>query len=201
MTRTPQDILGLPPNPSRSDVERAYLTLAKQYHPDRNPGDQEAPARMEAINAAYAALVGRAPAVDEEEQRAISVLAQSTDSVIQEILQRDGTPACVALADLIRHKLQMELELLQVQEKGIQEGIRKIESVRGRFTGRAAPLMEDVVEGAILGNARGQHAQTLTGIRALERALKLFQDCAYKHEQPKTLLVANGPLANYLAGR
>ena len=119
MTRTPQDILGLPPNPSRSDVERAYLTLAKQYHPDRNPGDQEAPARREAINAAYAALVGRAPAVDEEEQRAISVLAQSTDSVIQEILQKDGTPA-----DLIRHKLQMELELLQVQEKGIQEGIR-----------------------------------------------------------------------------
>jgi hypothetical protein len=34
-------------------IKAAYQTLARLYHPDRNPGDREAAAKMASINAAY----------------------------------------------------------------------------------------------------------------------------------------------------
>lgn len=37
-------------------IKRAYRRLAKQYHPDMNPGDAEAEARFKAVNEAYAVL-------------------------------------------------------------------------------------------------------------------------------------------------
>ncbi len=39
------ELLGLPPNASREDIERAFRTLARQYHPDLNP-DPEAQERF-----------------------------------------------------------------------------------------------------------------------------------------------------------
>lgn len=37
-------------------IKKAYLTLARQTHPDRNPGDETAKARFQAIGRAYATL-------------------------------------------------------------------------------------------------------------------------------------------------
>lgn len=37
-------------------IKAAYRAMSQKYHPDRNPGDAEAKARMQAINAAYAVL-------------------------------------------------------------------------------------------------------------------------------------------------
>ena len=53
MVKDPYKVLGLPPNASDEDVKRAYRTLAKKYHPDLNPGDQEAARRMQEVNEAY----------------------------------------------------------------------------------------------------------------------------------------------------
>jgi hypothetical protein len=41
-------------------IKVAYQALARAYHPDRNPGDLEAPAKMAAINAAHDILADRA---------------------------------------------------------------------------------------------------------------------------------------------
>ncbi len=49
----PYKILGLSPGASDEEVKRAYRTLAKKYHPDRNPGDKVAAQKMQEINAAY----------------------------------------------------------------------------------------------------------------------------------------------------
>ena len=49
----PYQILGLQRGASDEEVKRAYRALAKKYHPDRNPGDQEAARRMQEVNAAY----------------------------------------------------------------------------------------------------------------------------------------------------
>ena len=46
MVDDPYKVLGLPRNASDEDVKRAYRTLAKKYHPDLNPGDQEAARKM-----------------------------------------------------------------------------------------------------------------------------------------------------------
>ena len=53
MVDDPYKVLGLPRNASDEDVKRAYRTLAKKYHPDLNPGDQEAARRMKEVNEAY----------------------------------------------------------------------------------------------------------------------------------------------------
>ena len=53
MIEDPYKVLGLHPNASDEEVKRAYRQLAKKYHPDLNPGDQEAARKMQEVNAAY----------------------------------------------------------------------------------------------------------------------------------------------------
>jgi molecular chaperone DnaJ len=47
------EILGVRREASDDDIKKAYRKLVFQYHPDRNPGDAEAEARIREINAAY----------------------------------------------------------------------------------------------------------------------------------------------------
>ena len=49
-------VLGLKPDASDKDVQKAYRKLAKQYHPDANPGDAEAETRFKEISAAHDVL-------------------------------------------------------------------------------------------------------------------------------------------------
>ena len=49
-------VLGVPPSASEKDITRAYRKLAKQFHPDANPGNTEAEERFKEISAAYDVL-------------------------------------------------------------------------------------------------------------------------------------------------
>ena len=53
MISDPYKVLGVSPDASDDEIKRAYRRLAKQYHPDLNPGDAEAARKMQQINAAY----------------------------------------------------------------------------------------------------------------------------------------------------
>lgn len=53
MMDDPYKVLGVSRDASDEQIKRAYRALAKKYHPDLNPGDQEAARRMQEINAAY----------------------------------------------------------------------------------------------------------------------------------------------------
>lgn len=53
MLDDPYKVLGVSPDASDEEIKKAYRRLAKQYHPDRNPGDQKAAQKMQEINAAY----------------------------------------------------------------------------------------------------------------------------------------------------
>lgn len=53
MIDDPYKVLGVSRDASDEEIKQAYRTLAKQYHPDRNPGDAEAARRMQEVNAAY----------------------------------------------------------------------------------------------------------------------------------------------------
>lgn len=51
--KDPYQVLGVSPDASDEEIKRAYRKLAKQYHPDANPGDEVAAKRMQEVNEAY----------------------------------------------------------------------------------------------------------------------------------------------------
>ncbi|HKK23515.1 MAG TPA: DnaJ domain-containing protein, partial [Pseudohaliea sp.] len=50
------EILGVAPNASEAELKKAYRRLAMQYHPDRNPDDQQAELRFKEVKEAYEVL-------------------------------------------------------------------------------------------------------------------------------------------------
>ncbi len=60
MPRDYYEVLGVSRNASESDVKKAYRKLARQYHPDRNPGDKQAEARFKEVQEAYDILNDKA---------------------------------------------------------------------------------------------------------------------------------------------
>lgn len=47
------DTLGVPPTATEVDVKKAFRSLARKLHPDKNPGDKAAEARFKQVSAAY----------------------------------------------------------------------------------------------------------------------------------------------------
>ena len=56
MPRDYYEVLGVKRDASEDEIKKAYRKLARQYHPDRNPGDKEAEAHFKEVQEAYDVL-------------------------------------------------------------------------------------------------------------------------------------------------
>ena len=54
--RDPYKALGVDKKASADEIKKAYRKLARQYHPDKNPGDKQAEERFKEIQEAYSIL-------------------------------------------------------------------------------------------------------------------------------------------------
>ncbi|MCH2663976.1 DnaJ domain-containing protein, partial [bacterium] len=56
MPRDYYEVLGLERGASEDDIKKSYRKLALKYHPDRNPGDEQAEASFKEAAEAYEVL-------------------------------------------------------------------------------------------------------------------------------------------------
>lgn len=56
MPRDYYEVLGIKRNASEDEINHAYRQLARQYHPDRNPGDKQAESSFKEVQEAYGVL-------------------------------------------------------------------------------------------------------------------------------------------------
>ncbi len=71
------EILGVPRSASQADIKKAFRKLARQHHPDRNPGDKAAERRFKDVNEANAVLS------DAEKRKQYDTLGASWDQFQQ----------------------------------------------------------------------------------------------------------------------
>ncbi len=54
--RDPYEVLGVSRNATADEIKKAYRKLARKYHPDANPGDNQAAERFKEVSEAYSIL-------------------------------------------------------------------------------------------------------------------------------------------------
>ncbi len=92
-------VLGVDKTASDAELKKTYRKLARQYHPDSNPGDAAAEARFKEISEAYSVLSDKDQRAEYDQVRAMgSGLASPRVARAPRAASRTSSAACSAEA-------------------------------------------------------------------------------------------------------
>ena len=143
------ETLGVARDATDEVIKKAYRKLAFQYHPDRNPGDKEAEAKIREINAAYEVIGDPESRKTYERLRfgAYEAREEPPDpAVILEEMERklhdEGRKEIFAI--LMKDVKRIKAELATIRERAVeQQGYDSFKEVI--VTERASQVMREFV--------------------------------------------------------
>lgn len=174
----PYIVLNIRRNASPSMVRRAYRKLAKQHHPDANPGDPDAPARFKAVQEAYDLLSdpARRKRYDEtgqtdvpepkDVQELVACLSHFLQKAVQAAYNGPRKTDLVAKmkAVMVNELAQAEASLADAKKTRAEQA-----DIMARFS------TADGGENYLAGVVRQQVARCDAGIDALEKQIALLK--------------------------
>ncbi len=189
---TPYDVLGVNANATPEEITDAYRHLAKQYHPDRNPGDEIAAAHYARVGDAYELLKdqtrraaydrdGTTKAARNQHQELLSVLVPVMMSAIQQTAEWGGGLRDCDLIFKMKEKVDETLRQIEVQHTSLKRGEESLECVMGRFEGDPEDLLNQAVACQLAGLR-----ETLSSVREemdrQRRALAYLKNIKYRRD-------------------
>lgn len=128
----PFQTLGLKPGASEKEIHRAYRKLAARFHPDKNPGDEEAAKRFKEVSDAYAVLTGKGTPKPEPFAKENGTLAMVFIRVFNRI--KDVSEPCTFnMCSHMSQEIGAMLKELANQKAEVVLCLKKFAKMRGRF--------------------------------------------------------------------
>lgn len=156
-------ILNIRYNASANDIKQAYRASAKRYHPDTNPGDRTAAAKLAEVNEAYDALgdAKKKAAYDAQLRRELDAARKTPPERYAEQMQREAQAQMQKAIDL---SVQAQLEDVRdrAYREGYERGCKEGQAIAGIGTDGQAAQAEEV---------RRRLAETTRDRRELEEEL------------------------------
>lgn len=161
---------------TQAEIKEAMRKLAKQYHPDREHGDAE---KMAAVNAAYEVLsdpekrmiydqTGRVGEPETKEAKAFKIFV----SVIQHVIKNEG--------NIIRNAKKELGKAIKDADKAIAQARKTLELNRARLDkitgqGTRPTLVHDIISSFV---SQNEHAiqKANEELEAFHEAMNMFDD-------------------------
>ena len=174
------ETLGVAKNASQDEIKKAYRKLARQYHPDRNPGDEAAEAKFKEVQTAYDVLS------DPEKRKQYDAFGNGR-------VRGGGGPGGVPF-DFDLQDFDLGDILGGVFNRGSRGGAaRAAAAARRRHRGGREPLVRGLAQGrADADPGRGRHR--LPRVRRHRRAARNGADHLPGVQRPRRHVRVAGPL-------
>lgn len=174
-------VLGVSEDATTEEVKKAYRQLALRFHPDRNPGDDEAKTAFQRIQEAYAELSGR-DNPGQSEALVFQCLFDAVKGTALNVLRNGREIKQTDMAALLKQELNAKLREVDETLKDLERTEVNFAELTKRFTGEQSELLKQVAQ-AHLEEIEKQREGPEKSREALQAALRVVSDCSFDFEK------------------